>query len=260
MEPHREWTAPGLRHDAYAAEPEAPPARLRPDALTAELRPVVDLYDSQVASLDAEIGAVLDELRRLNLYDRALVVVTSDHGESFGEHGVVGHGQSVFEPEVAIPLLIKYPGSRDAGRRPERVQLVDILPTIAAELGLPAPDGIEGDPVSAVRHPILAEFYTDPRAPEGVVRGYQAALYEGPLKLMAGDHLSGVFDVHDDPAERRSLATNALAQRRAWVDERRRTLEASLRARSQPVAPLDPGVERALRALGYVDDGEPAHP
>jgi len=263
MEPHRDWTAPGLRYEAFAAEPDDPPSRFRPGALAPGLREVVDLYDSQLASLDYEIGRLLDELKRLGLYDRALIIVTSDHGESFGEHEVVGHGQSVYEPEVAIPLLIKHPGARVTGARSERVQLVDLMPTIAATLELPAPAGLEGQTIGHVEHPILAEFYTDPRAGADVRKGYHAALYEGPQKLHQADGAADrVFDVEQDPGERHVLepAPPELAPRRTWLAERRHTLEDALRARSAPVAPLDPGVERALRALGYVDgpDASPA--
>jgi arylsulfatase A-like enzyme len=256
MEPHRDWTAPGLRFDTFAAERDDPPSRFRPGALAPGLREMVDLYDSQLASLDHEIGRLFDELKRLGLYDRALVIVTSDHGESFGEHEVVGHGQSVYDPEVAVPLLIKHPGGRVVGERAERVQVVDLMPTIASVLQLAAPPGLEGQAIGRVTHPILAEFYTDPRAAADVPKGYHAALYEGPLKLHQADGTPDrAFDVEQDPGERRAIEPPpaALAPRRTWLTERRHTLEDTLRARSAPTAPLDPGVERALRALGYVD-------
>jgi arylsulfatase A-like enzyme len=256
MEPHRDWTAPGLRFDAFAAERDDPPSRFRPGVLAPGLREMVDLYDSQLASLDHEIGRLFDELKRLGLYDRALIIVTADHGESFGEHAVVGHGQSVYDPEVAVPLLIKHPGGRVVGERVERVQLVDLMPTIAAALDLASPPGLEGQAIGGVTHPILAEFYTDPRAGAEVPKGYHAALYDGPQKLHQADGAPDrAFDVEDDPGERHAVEPlpPALAPRRAWLAERRRTLEDALRARSVPTAPLDPGVERALRALGYVD-------
>jgi arylsulfatase A-like enzyme len=256
MEPHRPWTAPGLRYDAFAAEPDVPPTALRAGAVGADGRPLVDLYDSQVAALDHALGDLFAGLRRLGLWDRALVVVTADHGESLGEHGVVGHGQSLHEPELVVPLLVKYPGSQRTGRRAARVQLVDVLPSVLAELGLDVPPGLDGGPLDAVAHPILAEFYTDPRAPEDVRRGYQAALYDGAHKLFVDDAgRAEVVDIENDPSESRPLPPpfpGALAEREAWLLDRQRTLEETLRARATTIAPVDPQVEKALRALGYV--------
>jgi arylsulfatase A-like enzyme len=211
------------------------------------------MYDSQLASLDRALGALFDALRRLDLYDRALVIVTADHGESLGEHGLVGHGQSLYDPELAIPLLVKMPYARHGTRRVERVQLTDLWPTIATALGLPLPAPLLRPPGD---HPILAEFYTDPRAPADVVRGYQAAWYQGNDKLLMGERRpSQVFDLARDPAEQepRPPTSPAMMAREAALGERRRTLEETLRARSTPLQPLDRDVARALEALGYID-------
>jgi arylsulfatase A-like enzyme len=255
MEPHRPWPAPGPRYESFAAETRDPRTRLRPGSLAPEMRHLVDMYDSQLAALDRALGMLLDGLRRLGLYDNALVIVTADHGESLGENAVVGHGKSLHAPELAIPLLIKYPSSDRVGRRATRVQLIDIFPTIAVELGIDLPHGLDGEPIDRVTHPILAEFYTDPREPAGVARGYQAALYEGARKIIVDDHDAQLLDIERDPAESHALPApwpSTLSERRAWLLDRYRTLEPELRARAATAAPIDPKVERALQALGYL--------
>jgi arylsulfatase A-like enzyme len=258
MEPHREWTAPGLRHDQFAAEPAPPGSTFRTEPPSPAMRRAIDLYDSQLASLDRALGDFFAGLRRLGLWESSLVIVTSDHGESFGENGVVGHGQSLHAPEVAIPLLVKFPGAARTGREPGRVQLVDLFPTIGTELGIGVPPGLQGDPIGRVDHPILAELDRDPRLPVGRAPAYQATLYEGDRKLIVqDDRQRALFDVARDPAEDHDLAAaepDTMADERAWLLERYRGHETALRARLESPAPLSPSVKQALQALGYLDE------
>ena len=103
-------------------------------------------YDEGVAYVDAEIGSLIEALRRSGLYDEALIVITADHGESFMDHGVwVGHGLFLTDDEIRIPLLIKLPGNRHAGLRVEEmVRLIDVAPTILDVLDVEAPPSFEG--------------------------------------------------------------------------------------------------------------------
>ncbi|MEM8993607.1 MAG: sulfatase, partial [Acidobacteriota bacterium] len=207
MEAHLPWGPhqPGLRYAEFAAEsslPERPRGTATPGP---EWKERVDLYDSNIASLDARLGELFDDLKRLELYDRSLIVVISDHGESFGENGADGHGKSLNEAEIWVPMLVKYPGARDVGRRSERVQLVDVVPMITAELQRPFPARIDGrmepdaseEPAEtadgdaeSVAGPDgapwlrLAEMYGDPTDKTGAFAGYQVALYDGERKLV----------------------------------------------------------------------------
>jgi arylsulfatase A-like enzyme len=105
-----------------------------------DLERVVAQYDGCIAYGDREFGRFLSELEARGLYDRALVLFTADHGEEFLDHGRWTHTKSVFDELVHVPLVVKYPGQRDAGRRVSaQVQLVDVLPTILEHEGLPVP-------------------------------------------------------------------------------------------------------------------------
>lgn len=120
------------------------------DALELEsyenLQEVVNAYDGCIAYVDDEIGRLFALLKQLDLWDDAMIVITSDHGEQFMENGLmIGHGLSLTNEMVNVPLLIKFPGSRHAGRRVEHmVESVDLMPTVAAASELTAPEGVQG--------------------------------------------------------------------------------------------------------------------
>jgi hypothetical protein len=118
-----------------AAEPLFPPelARL-----------ATDLYDSSVAYTDAQLGRLLGRLAELDLDDRTVVVLTSDHGEMLGEHGLGGHSY-LFEENLMVPLVVAEPGWRWRNRPIDtQVRSIDVVPTVLELLGLEAAEGIDG--------------------------------------------------------------------------------------------------------------------
>lgn len=109
-------------------------------------------YDAGVFEADRGVGEVQDQLERTGRLDNALIIVTSDHGESFADHGLhVGHGLGLMDDELHIPLIVRFPGGRGAGTRlPDLVDLTGIMPTVLDVLGLPAPDEMQGESLAAV--------------------------------------------------------------------------------------------------------------
>ena len=104
-----------------------------------------DPYDAEVATSDAILGEVLDELRRLGVYDKSLIFLLSDHGEGLGDHGEEEHGVLIYGATLQVPLFMKLPGGESAGASVSApVQLIDILPTLTDLLGLPTPEGLRG--------------------------------------------------------------------------------------------------------------------
>ena len=102
-------------------------------------------YDGEVATSDAIVGAFLENLKKLGVYDRAIVIVTSDHGEGLGEHGEQQHSIFLYREAIRVPLLVKLPANFGAGSRVAApVQLSDIFSTVTAALGLPAPREASG--------------------------------------------------------------------------------------------------------------------
>lgn len=211
-----------------------------------------DLYDGEILYTDHHLGRFLDELRDRGLYDDALIVVTSDHGELLGEHGRVGHGAHLSEPELHVPLIVKFPaGAVPPGRDDRRIALIDVLPLILEQTGLPPPAGAQGQPRSAAGRPILAEVYPLPwSSPDGDWR----ALYHGNLKYLwnsKGNHL--LFDLESDPAESTNL----------WHDqpELARAMQSRLESRfgelppagEPPAGEVDAETIELLRSLGYIE-------
>lgn len=103
---------------------------------------LVDLYDSEIAAVDSFLERLFAEAVPL---ENSLVVVTSDHGEAFGEHGGLGHGESLFQEEIAVPLIVLLPGREGRGRMVQTpVSLVDVFPTILDGIGLSASPRLPG--------------------------------------------------------------------------------------------------------------------
>ncbi|HZL99890.1 MAG TPA: sulfatase [Planctomycetota bacterium] len=104
-------------------------------------------YDAGVHEADRGVGQVLDLLAETGRLENALIIVVSDHGESFGDHGVlVGHGLALTDDELRVPLVIRFPGREGAGRRiGTLVDLCDVAPTVLESMGLPAPPEMQGE-------------------------------------------------------------------------------------------------------------------
>jgi arylsulfatase A-like enzyme len=193
-----------------------------------------DCYDSCVAYLDERVGDLLDQLRSRKILDRTIVIVTADHGEGFGEHGLFDHGESVYSTEIRVPLLISLPTGGAAGKVvDEFVSLRDIPATIA---GLVRPDAKAPFPGRSLA-PLLRG--TAPPAPEALVLSELAApnpsdpnrgrspATRGPLRSLAegdyvyirneGDGKEELYDQRDDPRElsdrSRAAGSESLLQR-----------------------------------------------
>jgi arylsulfatase A-like enzyme/tetratricopeptide (TPR) repeat protein len=120
-------------------------------------------YDGEVAATDAVVGEFLGQLKRAGIYERAIVLLVSDHGEGLGDHGEQEHGILLYREVLHVPLLLKLPGSRDGGTSvAEPVGLIDVVPTLASLLELRAP-ALKGvsllDRVRAGRGGIYSETY-----------------------------------------------------------------------------------------------------
>ncbi len=109
------------------------------------LRRAVDRYDGEIAHNDRSIAALTGKFKDLGILDNTLVIVASDHGEEFWEHGLGAHGHSLYSELIHAALLMWNPKLIPQGRRvPDTVQLIDILPTVLDLLGLKPAEGAEG--------------------------------------------------------------------------------------------------------------------
>ena len=208
MDAHTPYLPPPPFDRRYPPHPEPGRAAAEPSDYKEplDLDRIVAQYDGAVAYGDQQFGRFLQGLRARGLYDSALVVFLADHGEEFLDHRGWVHGHTLFDELVRVPLVIKYPGGREAGRRvAAQVQLIDVLPTILSSQGMLAAVGIAG-------HPLEESF--DANAPQRIAvletkyrefvaygarssaAKYVRHLYPGRSEL--------AFDLRLDPHESRS--------------------------------------------------------
>jgi arylsulfatase A-like enzyme len=140
-------------HTRDPHQPYDPPAAWRRFSADAARARPVDLYDDEIRFNDHYFGELVERLEERGLYRDSMLVLTSDHGEEFGERGGSGHGFTLFEEVVRVPLVVKYPGNAGAGTSVEApVSLLDVLPTVLATAGLPVPPGRRARSSGAIRH------------------------------------------------------------------------------------------------------------
>lgn len=116
------------------------------DVTDADIKHVLDLYDGELLYVDNEVKKVIDTLKEFGLYDKTLVMISADHGEElYAHHGYFGHGASVYDNVLHVPLIARLPGVVPAGKREGTlVQHLTIAPTICEVVGLPIPQVFEG--------------------------------------------------------------------------------------------------------------------
>ena len=156
FDPHEPFDPPHPFDVMYAPEP--PETRIRwpiygpANRYTEEeLQDIRALYAGELTLVDTWLGHFLDKLGRLGLFGDSMILLTTDHGYLFGEHGMIGkpstyHRDSNMYQEIAhIPLILYHPEFRNAGRRPKTlVQHVDLYPTVLEVMGTPLPEGLQG--------------------------------------------------------------------------------------------------------------------
>jgi arylsulfatase A-like enzyme len=258
------------------------PAAISPE----EFAVIGDLYDGEVAYLDALVGGLLDELEANGRLADSVVIVTSDHGENLGDHGHFRHIFSLTGSTVRVPLLIRLPGDEGAGEvRTDPVGLLDVFASVLALTGTPAPVEASGrdlfGPAPAASAAMIAEYYyplqalglflrdaSDVPPPQlaSYLRRLRSVEVDGLRYIWSSDGRDELYDVAADPAELRNLRGDPrFAEAEARLRDR---LDAFVAAAGGPrplpagaVTPdelggafedLDPESAELLRELGYL--------
>jgi arylsulfatase A-like enzyme len=267
MSPHHPYDPPPPFDRAFVTVPQDPPVTNYPrksyffgeqgEALADEKREdMVGRYDGDILFVDTVLGGFFAELRARGLLDRTVIVLTSDHGEEFFDHANWGHGHSVYDELLRVPLIVRHPALFPPGRVEGPVMSVDVMPTIL-ELA-----GAAGTGPMAGRSLVAAMRGGEPAPGEA----YAELLYRyGTGRALVRDHTKLVeitvedrrrhelYDLGRDPREQRNLAAGTgaepefagrLAEVTAWA-ERHRVDGAE--------AAITPEMEQRVRALGYVN-------
>ncbi len=215
-----------------------------------------NLYLGEVAYTDREVGRLLDELRDSGRIDESVVIVLSDHGEEFWDHGDFEHGHTQFEELIHVPLLIRFPDKKHAGTTvAEPVRLMDLMPTLFEYFGLTPPDTFDGQSFLSLLQD--GHGYDVPFLFENCLYGTEKkAIRSNDLKLivdMQSDD-AALFDLSSDPKEQNDLA----ATRAEEVERLKASLLQSVeetdadRGAENQALDLPPRIMQDLKDLGYV--------
>jgi len=252
------------------------------------------LYEGDVALADAKLGRVLDALHAAGVFDETVVIVTADHGELLGDHGLFGHQYSLNEELLRVPLVVRGLAGATAARIEDTVSLVDVMPTLLAWAGLPTDEPLDGRPLpiasgaDAGGRTVFAE-YTDPaesapgdesrlgRGMREQARLGRAGCSEDRWPRLYGDLRSAIappfklvqyaarppelFRVDGREGERLATGADAETRMRAFeqtIGERFASLPARRPDGAAREDELSPDVVEALESLGYIADEAPA--
>jgi arylsulfatase A-like enzyme len=216
----------------------------------AELAYVRALYGLEVRDWDAALASLLAALDGLGVRDSTVIVIVGDHGEEFQEHGFLKHGVHLYDELLHVPFIVAGPGIAP-GRLAGQAQAVDVLPTLAALVGVAPPAGLPGQDLrapretrpafSTTRYGIAARRHTELVS----IRADGWKMIQAPAI-----GVTELYDLRNDPGERRNLAGAAPEAERlaTLLAEWQRAIPAP-----PPVAGQDPRLHEKLRALGYVD-------
>lgn len=285
FDPHGPYDPPADRPVRF--EPRGPERKVAPDRIPRYQRLPVDApedahwtdlrlyearYDEEIAYADSQVARLLDELRQLGLYEKTIIVFTSDHGEALDERvHLLDHGGGIGDEEIRVPLILRLPDGRFAGRRfTGQVELIDIAPTLAALAGVDMGDGIQG--VNLLLH--LEKGSGDPHPTAFIEtrviphrwreRGYRLnpreslkAVRRPGSKLVVFPGLPRnyieLYDLEADPAEKDNLYPGARDQARPLIVELDRFLALPSRLNQVASPEADPETLEIFRTLGYAD-------
>ncbi|MSP24150.1 MAG: hypothetical protein EXR75_03095 [Myxococcales bacterium] len=206
----------------------------------------IDRYDAEIRAADAGLGELVDAMRASR--PRAIVIVTADHGEEFGDHGGRYHGTTVYEEQVRVPLVIHAPGLVEPRRVVEPVSLVDLVPTIERALAIPVSPRIRGRDLGALMLGRdkggggFAFSETDDHT----------MLAQATLRLICARKIGAcrLFELASDPAQRSDVA-ESYAEAAGKMKAEQRGFAASMGRFERSLEPWPEGLRRAL--AGDVD-------
>jgi len=262
-------------HTYQVHSPYRPPAETaglfhddgEPGTASAELRRQHDDYDREIRFVDGKVRELVEALDAHGLRGSTTLVVLSDHGEEFGEHGYFQHGTALFEETLRVPLIFAGPGIPAGRRVAAQVSLIDVLPTLLDLAGVAPPAGLDGQSLlPAMRGAVLPDrtLFAEATAPGRWRLPFLREAWNPPLIAARSQHAKLLvhrptegeaappqrYDLEADALEHspQPLAGEDLAKAQALVDG---YLHGPAGHESSPAA-LDPELRERLEGLGYV--------
>lgn len=234
-------------------EPHAPYAPPEPF----KSRYAARLYDGEIAATDAYLGKFFETLKSDGTYDRATIILLSDHGEGLGDHGEAQHGIFLYREALHVPLLLKLPKGELKGKRVKSpVQLTDVLPTVAAIAGFEVPEKAQGFSLVEIargKAPAERRIFSETMYPR-IHLGWSdlASLVDSRHHYIDAPRPE-LYDITADAGEKRNVLSEnrrVYASMRTEVQTHDRTLH--------PPTNIDPEEAAKLAALGYLGSSSSA--
>jgi arylsulfatase A-like enzyme len=264
-EPYRSLFLDGLEPPTPGFEPAAKVMeQIRLSVWTDEPRSLPEndleyaraLYDGGIRYVDEWVGQFLDRLEELGLDERATVILISDHGEEFQEHGSILH-EKLYSTVTKVPLMVRLPNSAASHRVTEVVETIDLMPTILDLVGAPHPPGLQGESLVPL---IKGAPGGDGLAfGESPFFGHRRFVASGPNQLLLTKNSGAIelYDFVDDPAQQHDITssdpeiTDRLSSEiEAWEER----VAAAVLGTDTDDTKIDPETLQQLKELGYIQD------
>lgn len=241
----------------------------------ADLTDMVRMYDGSVRRLDGKVTEILGSLAARGLYEQTVVAVTADHGEEFLEHGSIGHGHTLYNELIGVPLILKIPGERGGQRFTQPVSLVNLPCTLLRTAGIDAPfPGSDLRIAPADDEAVCCELRVGSRVTQTIEVGAwklhrtrRRASQRQTATSATNEHSSDADTTNHTVHELYHLQDDPLEQRNVIDENSRRSIGSKLQqklddwaaasgpimARSHCEADVDERVVQRIRDLGYID-------
>jgi arylsulfatase A-like enzyme len=257
MEPHSPYAPPPLTRDMFPPQGNAelipgdrPPPSWLLQGSPPDLRAYVGRYDEEIAAADVAVRELIRNLAELRPLRSPIVVITSDHGEEFLDHGGWEHGRTLHDELIRVPLVVAAPGAE--GRRIDsQVQLIDLYPTLLELAGVALPTTVAG--VSFVDR-LHGRGEPEPAFSELPNSAY-AVRWNGWKCIVFADRHTELYDLRTDPQEQHNVASAEASRASTMVRLVDRHLADAIKRGEtieQRTVPIDSNTLEQLRSLGYV--------
>jgi arylsulfatase A-like enzyme len=173
---------------------------------------LISQYDGGIAYVDFHIGKLIEKLKSFPSYQNALIIITSDHGEAFGERNLFSHGISVYQDQINVPLIVKYPNMMQGHKVLKFVSSIDIMPTVLDVLGYELTGAIDGQSLLNINQRQKTDIVSESYPSESLLKGYtqfnriERALISDNYKFIkstAGKR--ELYNISNDPDEKNNL-------------------------------------------------------
>ncbi len=212
---------------------------------------IIDLYDGEIRTIDVAIDQLLKDLKGMGWLDDTIVVITSDHGEEFLEHGQTEHGKDLYPETYEVPLIFHWPGHLPAGKKIEaQVRSIDIAPTLFELAGIEIPSSFDGISLLPMKNDVLQDrIALSSVGLNDHLPNLDYAAVVSPQHLYLREKINNVVEFYDlklDPAAKHNLG-GSHPSAASYAN-----LEKDIVTATTEQTELDPQTIKQLKSLGYL--------